>query len=125
VAAVRWILGLVVVGLLAANLASTWYTYSKTRDRLDAVSSQTRGAIDAASKTVAADVATSGKAASAKLDRNWQMTIAARKAACEAFYGSTLLAHYQYPSVCNQANMEPHSYYVRFWQQPYGWNLAN
>jgi hypothetical protein len=53
------------------------------------------------------------------------MAIVARKAACEAFYGSTALAHYQYPSVCDQANMEPPAYYIRFWRQPYGWNLVN
>jgi hypothetical protein len=125
VAVLRWILGVVLVVLLAANLASTWYTYSKTRDHLDAVSSQTRETVGQASRTVSADVTASGRAAVAKLDRNWRMAIVARKAACDAFYSATTLAHYQFPSECDLANMEPHRYYVRFWRQPYGWNLAN
>jgi hypothetical protein len=107
---------------------STWssgYAYSHTRDHLDTVSAQTRRAVDQASQGIARDVAASGKAASAKLDRNWRMAIVARKAACAAFFSATSLAHYQYPSVCNEANMEPRAYYVTFWRQPYGWNLAD
>jgi hypothetical protein len=32
----RWIFGAIVLALLAGNLATTWYTYWQTNDRIDA-----------------------------------------------------------------------------------------
>jgi len=121
----RWTFAGLVLILLAANLASTWYAYGQTRDHLDQQTASISATAAKTSATIASALAASDRALTNRLDRNWRMTIAARKAACEAFYGATTLPHYLYPTVCDQANMQKLSYYIHFWRQPTGWNTAN
>ena len=125
---VRWTFGAAVLILLTANLATTVYTHRQDDKRFDAqaaaIARDTRTTATSLTR-IAHTVAANEQTVTGRLDRNWRMTIAARKAACEAFTAATPLPHYLYPSTCDEANMESKSYYVQFWRQPTGWNTAN
>ena len=103
----QWTFGAAVLILLVANLASTWYTHSQDDQRFNA---QVRTITDSAIATrtsVARSITAIERTTATRLDRNWRMTIAARKAACEAFTAATTLPHYLYPSTCDEADIRP------------------